>query len=183
MRKHCEYIPGAYDRCLDCQYLGNGCDGPRTTSMSNERWLWWVKALKQLKGYTNQDCIDSTGLSKGTIENIFSGNSKDIMRSTVGILEDFLIGSSGKWPCAMDINVDKNIVYQDRPETIEMLAMRGAEIDTLRHHLDELREIMNKEVDKVREESQAKIDFLKDQIQKKDAQIDRQNKVIDKLMG
>lgn len=83
----------------------------------------------------------------------------------------------------MDINVDKNIVYQDRPETLEMLAERNIQVDNLRRHLEEFKGIMNREVDKVREESQAKIDFLKDQIQKKDAQIDRQNKVIDKLMG
>lgn len=132
IRKDCNYVTGAYDRCLECQYLGNGCDGPRTTSMSNERWLWWIKALKQIRGLSNADCVDGTGLGKATIDNIFAGNIKDVKRSTVGILEDFLIGSSGKWPCAMDLNADKDVVYMDKPETLAELEQRRAQVENLR---------------------------------------------------
>lgn len=182
MRKNCEYIPGAYDRCLDCKYLGNGCDGPRTTSMSNERWLWWVKALKQLRGYSNQQCVEGTGLAKSTIDNIFAGNNKDLKRSTAGILEDFLIGSSGAWPCAMDLNEEKDVVYMDTPETHAMLQERGIQVENLRRHLDEFKTIMDKEVATVRSEYEDDVAFFKEQIVFYKDQIHRKDEYIDYLV-
>lgn len=125
----CNYTLGAYDRCLACTYLGNGCDGPRTTSMTTERWCHWCRALKELRGYTNAYIANSTGLSETTIERIMAGKaSQDIMRFTAGKLEDFLIGSSGQWPCAIEVNEGKEIVYMDSPNTLALLAERADQI-------------------------------------------------------
>lgn len=152
VRKDCNYIAGSFDRCLDCKYLGAGCDGPRTSTMSNERWLWWVKALKQKRGYTNAAIVEGTGLSKATIENIFSGVNKDVKRTTAGMLEDFLIGSDGKWPCPIDSNTDREVIYEDKPETIAMLNERSIQVENLRRNFDDLKNSSDKELSQVREE-------------------------------
>lgn len=129
----CNYTLGSYDRCLECTYLGNGCDGPRTTSMTTERWCQWCRALKELRGYTNAYIASSTGLSETTIERIMAGKaSQDIMRFTAGKLEDFLIGSSGQWPCAIEVHEGKEIVYMDSPNTLALLAERADQIEHLR---------------------------------------------------
>lgn len=179
----CNYVSGAYDRCLECQYLGNGCDGPRTTSMSNERWVWWVKALKTLRGYTNQDCIEGTGLSKATIESIFAGNLKDVKRSTVGMLEDFLIGSSGTWPCAMDLNKDKDVVYMDKPETIAMLQERAIQVENLRRNYDDIKDSVDREMERVRTEYIDDIKFYREHIQLLRDQLKRKDRYIDLLIS
>lgn len=131
------YTLGAYDRCLACQYLGNGCDGPRTTSMTAERWCQWCRALKELRGYTNAYIASSTGLSETTIERIMAGKaSQDIMRFTAGKLEDFLIGSSGQWPCAIELKEGREIVYMDSPQTLALLAERAETIERLRKDVE-----------------------------------------------
>lgn len=147
IRKDCDYIAGSFDRCLECKYLGAGCDGPRTSTMSSERWLWWIKALKQKRGYTNDAIVEGTGLSKGTVNNIFSGNNKDVRRTTAGILEDFLIGSSGSWPCPIDSNTDREVLYEDRPETIAMLTERSIQVENLRRMLDQTRQSHDRELE------------------------------------
>lgn len=152
-----DYIAGSFDRCLECVYLGNGCGGPRTTAMSFERWVFWLKAIKKKRGLSNADCIEGTGLSKGTIDNIFAGKHKDVSRYTAGVLEDFLIGHESGWPCAMDIKRDSDVVYIDRVETIEALQKKTQELET------------------VRQEEQQKVDFLLAQIVQKD-------KIINKLL-
>ena len=113
---------GPFDKCLSCQYLGNGCSGPRTTAMTSDRYLMWMKELRKLRGVNNQTIADKTGLSKTTVDDFFAGRRKDIGRITAGMMEDFLIGNAAKWPCAMELAEDnKEIIYQDRPETLEAL--------------------------------------------------------------
>lgn len=176
-----DYISGSFDRCHDCIYMGNGCSGPRTTAMSFDRWVWWIKLLKQKRGYSNADCVEGTGLSKGTIDNIFSGKLKDVSRSTAGLLEDFLIGGAAKWPCAMDLNKDKEVVYEDRPETLEALRVRSEQVENLRRHLDEFKAIMDKEVATVRGEYESDVQFYKEHIAMMREQIKRKDDYIDRL--
>lgn len=175
IRKDCDYIAGSFDRCLDCKYLGVGCDGPRTSTMSNDRWLWWIKALKQKRGYTNDAIVEGTGLSKGTINNIFSGANKDVKRTTAGILEDFLIGSDGKWPCPIDSNTDREVIYEDKPETLAMLNERNIQVENLRRNYDELRASVDKEIALIRAEKDSDVaeyrelnNYMKDQVKLKD---------------
>lgn len=188
IRKDCDYIAGTADRCLDCRYLGNGCDGPRTSTMGNDRWLWWIKALKQKRGYTNAAIVEGTGLSKATIENIFSGANKDVKRTTAGMLEDFLIGSDGKWPCPIDSNTEREVVYQDKPETIAMLAERGIQVENLRRNYDDVCARSEHEMERVRKEYEEtirilreRVDWLVEQSRKKDEQLARKDDYIDRL--
>jgi len=176
------YIPGSFDRCLDCAFLGDGCSGPRTTAMDFDRWLWWVKALKQKRGYSNTDCIEGTGLSKGTIENIFSGKLTGVSRATAGQLEDFLVGGAAKWPCAMDLNRGKDVVYEDRPETLAALSEKSTQVDNLRRHLEDFKAVMGKETEAVREKMQREVDFLKEQVEFQREQIARKDRYIDTLL-
>lgn len=185
--KNCDYIAGSYDRCLECQYLGTGCAGPRTTTMSNDRWLWWMRALKQKRKFSNDAIMEGTGLSKGTIANIFSGVNKDVMRTTAGILEDFLIGD-GKWPCPIDATGDKEVIYEDKPETIAMLNERSIQIENLRRENDELRGSVDREMMRVRDEYgetiralRDRIEFLVEQSRRKDEQLARKDDYIDRL--
>lgn len=178
------YEAGSYDPCLRCQYLGNGCDGPRTSSMTLQRWCEWCRELKELRGYTNAYIAERTNLSETTIERIMAGKvSQDIMRTTVALLEDFLIGSAGQWPCSLHLNGQKEIVYADSPATQEMLKERSIQIERLRAMYDALQASLDKEVQAVRDESQRKIDFLRAELEKKDKIIETKDQIIAKLIG
>lgn len=182
-----DYISGSFDRCLECDYLGNGCSGPRTNVMAFEVWMCWVKALKHKHGYSNADCVEGTGLSKGTIENIFTGKLKDVSRSTAGMLEDFLVGGAAKWPCAMKLVTNKEVVYEDGPETLEQLRVareqikeKDTQIENLRRKYNEVCDSVDLEMQRVRaeyeddiKEYKALVALLREQINRKDDYIDR----------
>ncbi len=172
-------LGGPFDDCLSCVFLGNGCSGPRTTAMSHERYLEWLKALKKLRGATAQIIAESAGLAKTTVDDIFGGRRKDIGRTTAGMIEDYLIGGAAKWPCAMDLNKGKEVVYEDRPETLDALRERSVQVENLRRNYDDLKKSVDHELERVRAEYMEDIAFyrdqlalLKDQLQRKDRYID-----------
>ena len=168
---------GSYDRCIKCQYLGNGCDGPRTSSMTTDRWCEFMYLLKKAKCYTSYEIAKGAGVSETTVERIMAGTyPKDIMRSTAGAIEDFLIGSRGAYPCAMDA---APVVYHDSPETLAKLAQLQEDKDDLKRTLKSVQDSVGAEIALVRDEMQRKVDFLKAELEKKDKRIE---KLIDKLM-
>ena len=169
---------GPYDRCLTCPFIGNGCSGPRTTAMgAHERYIHWMRALRDLRrqqGWpvSNVQIAEACGLGKNTVDNFFAEKNKDVSRVTAGRIEDYLVGGDAKWPCAMDINKDKDVIYQDRPETLEALARRNkevedihasykAELDSVRAEAQQKIEHLLRDIELLREDAQKKIDFLK----------------------
>lgn len=175
-----DFLTGPFDDCLRCPYLGNGCSGPRTTAMSHERYLEWMKALKRLRVVVNQQISEAAGLSKATVDDFFAGRRKDIGRITAGMLEDYLIGGGdAKWPCARKLDADKEIVYQDRPETLDALREKNEQVESMRHNYAELRNSVDREMERVRGEYEEdvkfyreQIDLLRDQLRRKDRYID-----------
>jgi len=174
MKTPCDYGSregGPFDHCLECEFLGNGCSGPRTTAMTSDRYLIWMTDLKKLRGVGNQTISDSTGLSKATVDDFFAGRRKDIGRITAGLMEDYLIGGDAKWPCAMELAADnKEIVYQDRPETLE--ALRIAQ---------EVMADKDERMAREREAYLADVQEYKDLVAHMRAQIDRKDDYIDRL--
>ncbi len=167
----------AYDECLGCSFLGNGCDGPNTMSMSLQRWCEWCYDLKTLKGWTNAKVSEVSGVSQTTIDRVMAGTvSKDIMRSTCSDITRALVGSWGKSPCALTAAKQSETVYIDTPETLRALAEKTEELLQLYASIDRLREAHMEEVRIVREEAQRKVDFLLAENAKKD-------KLIAKLAG
>lgn len=187
-----ERIGGAYDICLRCMDLGIKCDGPNTLAMTLDRWCEWCRSLKDLRGMTNAQIAEESGVSLATVDRIMSGKSpKDIRRNTAADINRALVGSIGKWPCSK--------AYEGEvATTIKELELKTAELEGLRRTLEEIhisysreldrvRESFTRELDsvrtsysaeleKVRQEAQAKIDYLKLENERKD-------KVIDKLLS
>ena len=174
MKRVC--IGGSYDRCIKCANLGHGCDGPRTSSMTTDRWCEFMYLLKRLRNVTNEEIADGTGVSLSTIARIMSGSyPNDMRRSTAGAIEDFLIGSRGGSPCAMDVAPP---VYQDNPETLAKLDRLRKDKEQLQKTLENVQSSVSAEIATVREEMQRRIDKLENEVEKKDARIE---KLINKL--
>lgn len=164
-------IGGTYDRCFKCEYLGAGCSGPNTNLMDFERYVEWVRALRELRRSQGRpvslvQMADATELSKNTIDNFFSGKIKDVSRTTMCRIEKYLIGGLSKSPCAMDLVSERDVVYQDRPETVQALE-RSNKI------IDEIHASYQRELDQIRMEAQRKIDHLIKESERKDRIIDK----------
>lgn len=183
MENHCvTQLSGPFDNCLECSFLGNGCSGPRTTAMTHDRYVEWLKSLKKLRRATAQVIADNTGLAKTTVDDIFGGRRKDIGRTTAGMIEDYLIGGAAKWPCAMDLNKGKEVVYEDRPETLDALKARTEQVDNLRRNYDDLKKSVDYELERVRGEYEDDIKFYRDQLALLKDQLNRKDRYIDILI-
>lgn len=176
-------LKGAYDLCLKCRYLGDGCDGPNTLSMTLDRWCEWCKDLKKVRSLTNADISEQSGISLTTIDRIMAGNApKDIKRSTASDINRVLVGSEGQWPCAMAIEAKT-------PDALKELNRKDSELAELRKMLSEIHSSYEKELEIVRQgartmkaEAQAKIDHLKEEIEHLKAEARTKSKLLEKLM-
>jgi len=175
---------GPYDKCLTCDYLGTRCDGPRTTSMALERWTVWCRALKDKKGLTNEEIAEKAEVSSSTVARIMRGDvDKDIKRWTVAAIESVLIGSSGAYPCAMELEAELPPLAKELEEKSAELSAKTLEADQLRVTLEEIHASYEKELNTLRAENQRKIDHLTAEVAHLRAENTNKNAIIAKLLG
>lgn len=163
-----EFLTGPFDECLSCEYLRNGCSGPRTNAMEFHRWLFWIKSVMKRFGISNRELAENTGLSKSTVDDILAGRRKDISRETCCIIENYVLGH-GKWPCAKKSADGKDTVYEDRPETLEALRRATEAL----HEKDELIRKMQAEHEEDIKEYKELVAHMRVQVNRKDDYIDR----------
>lgn len=179
---------GPFDVCIECSRRAVACSGPRTTAMPHERYVEWMKRLFNEWGGTRQELSDITGVSKSTIDDFFAGRRKEISRTTAGLLEDVLIGGDAKWPCAMLVDAEKEIVYEDCPEMLEALRFnmeanlqKDAQIRILQKQYDDAVTGAQREVQRIRAEYEEDIQEYKELVAHMRTQVDRKDDYIDRL--
>ena len=170
------HIPGTYDRCLSCKYLELGCGGPRTSSMSLERWASFMHALKKKHGFTNERISELSGVSLSTVDRIMKGKiTKDIMWSTVCEIERVLFASDGEWPCALSSN-DQDV------EAALAMARKDEEIARISHVLDSIHLSHKQSLDTLRTEYLERIKHLVKEIDHLMAENAKKSDIISKLL-
>lgn len=93
-----------FNKCLSCEYLGNGCSGPNLNAMTVERACEFLQLRRLQRGYTYQKTADLTGLSLITVKRILTGKVKDPSFVSMQLLTFALISDpKGKYPCAMHL--------------------------------------------------------------------------------
>lgn len=181
-----DFLTGPFDECIACEFLRNGCSGPRTNAMQLQRWIVWIKAVMRRFGISNNRIADGAQISKSTVDDIFAGRRKDISRETCCLIENYVLGD-GKWPCARTLSDEADIVYEDRPETLEALrktleenAEKVSLVESLRETIKTDREQHLSEMNRLREyyeddikEYQELVAHMRDQVRRKDDYIDR----------
>lgn len=150
------YKDKPYNRCLFCDYRGTQCNGPRTSDMTLERWREFMRDMKEVEGLTYAEISKRSNIPSKTIEKKLSpgGDGQDIMRETARAIEDAILGSA-EHPCYLAF-------VADTPIDKHSAANLQIELDRL-----------YKELETVRSEAQAKIDFLRAENAKKDHIIEK----------
>lgn len=182
-----EFLTGPFDECISCEFLRNGCSGPRTNAMELPRWIVWMKSLMKHFSISNQQIADNTPLSKSTVDDIFAGRRKDISRETCCMIENYVIGD-GKWPCARKLTAGADVVYEDRPETLEALrrhveesSQKDAEIENLRRTLDNTLAQHKEHLAQIRKDYEDDIHEYKELVAHMRMQVNRKDDYIDRL--
>lgn len=180
-----------YNRCLNCDHRAEKrCDGPRTSAMPLQRWCEYMRLMKEANNLTNSDIAEKSGVSVKTIERIMSLNMEhDIMRDTARLIEDAIIGSSNQYPCYLAF--EQNVPVESDKVNKAMLDLERALADNkdYREIIDNIHSSYKAEMQLIRDEAQAKIEFLRGQLDRMQRENDylwaennRKSKVVDMFL-
>lgn len=181
-----------YNKCLGCQHRKEGrCDGPRTSAMPLLRWCEFMRDMKKANGLTNQEVADRSGVSVKTIERLMALNvDKDIMRETARLIEDAIIGSSNQYPCYLAFEETVPQESEKLRDAMRELERALGDNEDYRKALDGIHTSYNSEMQKIRDEAQRKIDFLREQLDRAEKDNDRlwdenarKSAIIDRFVG
>lgn len=154
-----------YNICISCPRIGQTCDGPNFLAMSVDRWCEWCRLRRDFLGWKNKNVADKANVSRMSVDRIMDGDVKDLRITTMQAVTKALVnGTWGQSPCVLVTETEKEI-YVDNPVIV-------AQCQQLQNTLDTMAEENKAELASVREEAQAKIDFLMKQIDIKDKQIE-----------
>lgn len=191
MKKQISLEKKPYNRCLNCEYKGLKCDGPRTSAMPLTRWCEYMRDMKDVAGLSNQEVSERSGISLKTVERIMAQHAdQDIMRETARLIEDVIIGSSNQYPCYMAFL--EEYPADERKVEEAMLELERALNDNqdYRTALDNIHSSYQAEMQTIREENQRKLDHLLKQISHLYGEVEylraenmRKSKILDKYMG
>lgn len=191
MKKKLDYTDKPYNRCLSCHHrIEKQCDGPRTSAMSLKRWCEFMRALKEANGLTNQEIFERSGVSVKTIERIMALNcDQDIMRETARSIEDAIIGSSNQYPCYLAFEETVPQSNEKLNEALRELERALSDNRDYRKALDNIHDSYKAEMQTIRDEAQAKITYLRTQIDRLQrdndnlwAENNRKSKVVDMFL-
>lgn len=174
-------ISKPYNQCLHCSYQERGgerCDGPRTSSMPIGRWREFMRDLKEVKHLTYEDIAERTNdqLSAKTIQNALALSAKgDITRETARLIENAIFGSSSQYPCYLAF--EKTL-----PAEMKRIKETEIEIAKLHENIKMIHDSYKEELSTVRSEAQSKIAFLREHVAMLVSQIEKKDKMIEKLL-
>ena len=174
MKSKKNFAEKPYNRCLFCPKRlsePRECNGPRTGSMKTDRWREYMRDIKEVDGLTFDEIAERTNglMSTQSIQNALApGATRDLNRETARIIENAVFGVSVGDPCPFDF-LDSLDVDGKRVVEVE------AELAQLRQNIKHIHDSYNQELETVRAEYQRKIDYLKDENEKK-------SRIIDKLL-
>ncbi len=173
-----DYVPGSFDKCLVCNYFINwSCSGPNLANMESKRRTVFCKAVRAVRGFTNQYIADQSGVSFATVERFFSGI--DLNMNSFTSISRVLFGLSNEHPCGLTIEDDSKAMLdalQKAENENEMLRNTLENIHT--SYKDEIRDI-RKSYEKVLADIQ---DNISSTLEHYKEEIIRQQKIIDKLL-
>ncbi len=179
-----------YNKCLNCSHMDVRCDGPRTSAMQLLRWCEYMRDWKNIKGYTNAYIAEKSGVSEKTVERLMALNAdKDIMRETARLIEDVILGSSNQYPCYLAFEEEHSFAPQALADATRDLERALADNKDYRKALDDIHASYREEMRQIREEAQAKIDYLRGEVSRAREEADhwraenmRKGQLIDKYM-
>lgn len=179
--KSSEAAERPYDICLHCPFIGISCDGPNVLSLEYKRWVDWALDWMGIRGLTRGEVALQAGIPLSTVKSALSGEGYDIRAETKRAITKVLIGGCfGQYPCHF-----------------AALLMAGEAQEAEADHVTATeRERMAEQMLLLKQEYQAKVDYLKERVEYlqtqvehwqgeariRDKYLEERNKTIDRLM-
>lgn len=182
MKRKLNFEDKPYNRCLFCQKRRSDppqCNGPRTASMTTERWREFMRDLKSVDDITYDELSERTGgqLSAASIQNSLApGAAGDMTREKARLIENAIFGITVAPPCPFEflgsIDAAGQRVFEVEKEMAE-----------LRKNISAIHDSYNMELDIVRRECQKKLDHMQNEMDFLKKELAFKSSVIDRLLG
>lgn len=169
-----------YSKCFACNrfYSPNEkrteprCRGLSTSELPLPQWCEYIRDVAIFFNLSNEYIAEAADTSLKTIAKIMARRcDQDIMRDTARRIENTVLGTDAQPPCYLFF---EQFVQPDAKKLQEV----ELELINSQANLKMLNETFRQEIDAVRQESQAKIDYLRCENEKKDVII---SKLLDKV--
>lgn len=180
MKRKKNFSEKPYNRCLFCPKRMSDpreCNGPRTGSMTTDRWREYMRDIKEVDGLTFDEIAERTNgqMSAASIQNALApGATRDLNRETARIIENAMFGGAVADPCPFEF-------LGSLPDDTKKAAALETEMEKLRSNISAIHDFYNLELSTVRGECQRKLDYLKEENQRLREQMDRKDEYIDRL--
>lgn len=141
-----------FNKCLTCEYLGNGCSGPNLNAMTVERACEFLQIRRIQLDYSYQKTADLSMLSVVTVKRILTGKIKDPSFLSMRALTFVLVADTkGKYPCAMHIYSEEanqavaacKVAQEELAQKVkeleaekEKVAYRDTRIESFQHQIE-----------------------------------------------
>ena len=164
-----DYSKEPFAKCVTCENRKVVCRGIDTSDLTLETWRAFMRAIKDYEGLTYSEISERTRpqIAARTIEKKLApgGDGQDLMRETRRAIEIAILGPS--FPKCYRSFLDS------LPAGAKSSADLEAEMDLLRHNIEQIHASYQKELEIVRQEAKEKIDYLRVENEKKDRIIEK----------
>jgi len=146
---------------------------PDLMSLTSDELIDWCimryERLKATRGLTHQALADMANMPKGTVDRLLAGNYRDFKYSTIQPLIAAMLGQDEPAP---EIDAGDAEQVEEAQELLMGYQMtlkeKNSQIPQLLDHIERLEAANEKRISDIREDSQRKVDYLKQQIIRKD---------------
>lgn len=154
-----------FNQCFQCPSFRDGCSGPNIIEMEYLRACEFLQLTRIFRHLSYQQVADGSKVSLATAKRLLTGKLSDPSYYTMREVSHFLVGDpNGKSPCSIpDMTGSAHDAHQ-LDDAVRDLERALNDNQRYRNALDNIHESHRAEMQTVRAEAQAKIDYLRQQV-------------------
>ena len=151
-----------FEKCIKCNRMGESCV-PNLMLLPFADLMQWCSKRQKYLGWSNQTLADKSGVPVGTINRIKAGE-EDCRYSTIrSILITLIGGTTDEFACTE--LVERELRQKEEMElSAAKLAVVETENEMLKNRLLQIDELHRKDIRVIKDEYQAEVSFLRDEV-------------------
>lgn len=152
-----------YRKCALCARLGEDCEGSNLISLTSSELMEFCKQRKKHLGWTNAELAEKSGVPKGTVDRLFSGEHPDYKYETIRMLVKAFVGVDffeEYCPDEVDVQESKNLSMKMEHQQ-DVIKRLEADKNTLQDDRTTMRRFMDEKSLEYRDQ----FEFMRKQIE------------------
>ena len=152
-----------FEKCIKCDSIGISCV-PNLWLLPFHELIKWCIKRQEHRGWSNQKWADESNVPVGTIKRIKAGDYEDCKYSTIKSLAIAAIGgTTNEFACTEQVERELRQMEQLEQQAAK-LSVTEVENEMLKKRLSEIDEQHRKDIRVIKEEYQAEVTFLRDEV-------------------